>query len=226
MSDLRPHVPPRRYRHGMASGKVLGGQHVDAPVDINRKGELTVQLRAVGQFVLKERPLSGAEVASWQEVQPEARGGALGLLGSAGQAAAGAALPGFVGRAASAALGAGVSAAARARFVQVEWLAGEQSLLRLPEKLFSHLRLTLGSLEVSSGIAPPAEPAKEGAPTATDQVFAQIAGLIGDRRAPLGAVSKNVQENVAQQLLQLATLRDQGALTEEEFVAAKTRLLG
>lgn len=107
--------------------------------------------------------------------------------------------------------------------MRVEWVDGEQSLLRLPEKLFEHLRLTLGSLQVSSEVPTPAEPEPKAALSSTDQVLAQIARLIGDRRAASAPAA--AENNVAAQLLQLAALRDQGALTDEEFAAAKARLL-
>ena len=68
----------------------------------------------------------------------------------------------------------------------LEWVNGQQSLLRLSEKLFSHPRLTLGPLELSSEGVDRAKPEQSAPVSATDQLLAQVAGLIGDRRAASG----------------------------------------
>lgn len=191
-------------------GKVVGGQFMNAQVNVNRKGELALTLP------LKRTPnLTADAVAAWEEIFPESRGGAAGAVSNIGQAVARAALPGAAGKAASAAVGSTVDSVRGAgHTVRVDWADGKQSLIRLPDKLFQHLAFLLKDLQIES--ARPATFAP--APATPPGMFGQIAKLAG--------VGPAAPPDVAGQIAKLAALYEQGALTEAEFSAKKTELLG
>jgi hypothetical protein len=174
----------------VGQGKVIGGHYINATVSISNKGDLVIPAG------LKRRKLTADEVAEWEEVTVEA-GGSSAAAGAVGKLVAGAVLPGFMGKVAGAALDATLGSTARPpRTIRVDWLDGKQSLIRLPEKLFTHLTVVLKDRQV---VAPPA----------SDPLAAQSAP----------------QLDVAEQIGKLALLRDQGALTEEEFANKKSDLL-
>lgn len=201
-------------------GQVVGGDYMNSAIDTNRRGELIVELVAMGDVVFKSRRIDDHEVVEWEEVLQE-RGEASGLVGSVGQAVAGAALPGVLGKAASAAVGAGLDALKRQRVVRVEWNDGRRSLLRLPHKLFVHFELLLEDRRVTPAVsATRALVVQPEAMDPTGQVLAQVAGFIQDRR------SAYTPPDVLDQIEELAGLRNRGILTEEEFVAKKAELLG
>jgi hypothetical protein len=200
----------------MASfGKVIGGHYVNATIDTNWKGELAL----TGQGFKRTPNLTAENVATWEEVPVETRGGKAAAVGKIGQAVARAALPGSVGKAASAAVGSTVeSMKGSSRDVRVGWADGKQSLISLPDNLFQHLATLLGDRRVGGDVpitsaSPPTE-----APSG-------IVGQIAKFAAPtLGGLSAQ-QPDVMEQLAKLGALRDQGVLTEEEFAAKKAELL-
>jgi hypothetical protein len=161
-------------------------------VSTGSRGDLVVQTG------LRGRKLTAAEVAEWDEVTTEAGGAsASAVAGAVGKIVAGAVLPGFMGKVGGAALDATVKSTARPpRTVRVDWSDGKQSLIRLPEQLFTHLTVVLQDRRAASPL--PAGPASAQA-------------------AP--------QLDVAEQIGRLAVLRDQGALTEAEFASKKGDLL-
>jgi hypothetical protein len=195
-------------------GKVIGGQFMNATVTTNRKGELALQ--PVGVAAFKRRPtLTADTVASWEEILDGVRGGAMGAVNKVGQAAARAALPGRAGKAASAAVGSAVdSVSGSSHTVRVDWVDGAQSLIQLPDKLFQHLSLLLKDRRLQTATSPSV--ATTG--SASSGVVGQLTALAGSVRAP--------QPDAAEQIAKLAALRDQGAITDEEFAAKKTELLG
>jgi len=219
-------------------GRVIGGAYVNSSVDFNRRGDLIVELTKMGQAVFKSRKINRSEVAAWEEVVPTPRSGAVRFVGSVGQAVAGAALPGVLGKSASAAVGAGVDAATRQRHVRIDWADGEQSLLRLPEKYFTHLAVLLDDLRVQAAASTELMSAQDEFldPTGqvlqqTGQILGQVAGLIQDRRSAanehaVAALEADSNTDLTEQIVKLAALRDQGILTEAEFAAKKTELLG
>ena len=74
----------------MAYGKVVGGQFMNATINTNRKGELALSYPG-----FKRTPnLAAEEVASWEEIIPDSRGGAVGAVSKVGQAVSLAALRG------------------------------------------------------------------------------------------------------------------------------------
>ena len=195
----------------MARGKVVGGHFINATIDTNRKGELALQLVDIAA-VFKRRPtLTADAVAAWEEITSESRGGAAGTISNVGQAVARAALPGRAGKAASAAVRSAVDSATGApHTVRVDWVDGNQSLVRLPDTLFQHLAILLKDCQVQTATPP--------IPEAPPGVIGQLARLAGTASKP--------RPDVTEQIAKLAELRDQGALTEDEFAAKKVELLG
>jgi Short C-terminal domain len=195
-------------------GKVVGGHFMNATIDTNRKGELALQLGGAAAF--KRRPtLTADTVAAWEEIISETRGGTAGAISNLGQSVARAALPGRAGKAASAAVGSAVDSARGApHTVRVEWVDGNQSLIRLPDKLFQHLAILLKDRQLQTATPPAATPIPESPPG----VIGQLARLVGTAPEP--------HADVTEQIAKLAALRDQGALTEDEFAAKKAELLG
>jgi hypothetical protein len=190
-----------RYRAAMieeltGQGKVVGGQYINGTVTTGLKGDLVIQAG------FKRRKLNATEVAEWDEVTAE-RGGGAGAVGAVGKVVAGAVLPGIVGKMAGAAIDATLgSAAVQPRVIRVDWNDGKQSLIRLPSKLFTHLTVVLNDRRVNVPAAPESTPG-------TDTIVAA--------HAP--------QADVVEQIGKLALLRDQGALSEEEFATKKAELL-
>ena len=171
-------------------GKVVAGQYINATVSTGFRGDLVIQTG------LKGRKLTAAEVAEWEEITAEAGGGSA-IAGAVGKIVAGAVLPSFMGKVAGAALDATVKSAARPpRTIRVDWSDGKQSLIRLPEQLFTHLTVVLKDRRAA-------------APLTADPVIGQSAP----------------QLDVAEQIGKLAQLRHLGALTEEEFASKKGELL-
>jgi len=176
----------------VGQGKVVGGHYINGTVSTGLKGDLVIQAG------LKRRKLTAAEVAEWAEMTTEPGGGSA-AAGAVGKIVAGAVLPGFMGKVAGAALDATLgSTALSPRTIRVDWSDGKQSLIRLPQKLFTHLTVVLKDRQAAAPLAP------EGGP---------------------GAAQSAPQLDVAEQIGKLALLRDQGALTEEEFASKKGELL-
>lgn len=191
-------------------GKVVGGQFISATINTNWKGELALNLG------LKRTPnLTADAVAAWEEIISEMRGGAADAVSRVGQAVARAALPGIAGKAASAAVDSAVDSARGGRHtVRVDWVDGKQSLIQLPDKLFQHLAIQLKDCQLATAAPAAAEPIPESPP-----------GVIGQAAKLVGAAPA-AQLDVIEQIAKLAALRDQGALTEDEFAAKKAELLG
>lgn len=206
----------------MASfGKVIGGHYVNATINTNLKGQLALR----GQGFSRTPNLTAELVTAWEEVPSESRGGFAGAVDKVGQAAARAGLPGAAGKAAAAALSSTVEAVTGApHTVRVDWADGKQSLISLPDKLFQHLAMLLKDCRIASAApaaAPPPPPAAPGG------IVGQIAKLAGPALSGLAApAAGGPQPDVMEQIAKLAALRDQGALTEDEFSAKKTELLG
>lgn len=142
-------------------GKVIGGAYLDSTV-----ATATFGSDLVVQTGFKGRKLTAEHVKSWEEIPIETKDTAISAMG---KAAAGVALPGRFGKAASAAVGA--------------------------------------AFDLVSGLVK--DRFSSGAKTSTD--------------AP---VTHAPQVDVTEQLRKLASLRDAGILSEEEFALKKTELLG
>jgi len=199
----------------MGNGKVIGGQYVNAIVMLTPKGELALQV----PMKLRKVPLNAETVAEWDEIAVETRSGTAGTVSAVGQAMAGAVLPGLVGKMASAAVGATVNAASQQRSVRIDWTDGHQSLLRLPDQLFTHLLIVLRDRQPNQPplSPPPPPPAAIVAPPPPAGTSQEAAGLVPSPQV--------AEVDVMEQIAKLAKLRDLGALTEEEFATKKMELL-
>ena len=173
-------------------GKVVAGHYINSVVLTSNKGDLVIQTGFRG------RKLNAAEVAEWEEIAAETGGGST-AAGTVGKIVAGAVLPGLMGKVAGAALDASLGSTARPpRTIRVDWSDGKQSIIRLPERLFTHLTVVLKDRQAAATLTPgPDHVATPSAP----------------------------QLDVAEQIGKLALLRDQGALTEDEFANKKGELL-
>lgn len=188
----------------MAYGKVVGGAYIDRDVDINRKGDLAIE------GPRKKSPtLTAHSVASWQEITFEKR---LGTVTRVSSAVARATLPGFTGKAASAAVESTFDKNKK-HVVRVDWVGGTQSVIELPDELFQHLLALLKDRQIPTDTPAATEPEPPSA------------GMIGHLTTLAGTV-RGPGPDVADQIAKLAILRDQGALTAEEFAAKKAQLLG
>ena len=192
-------------------GKVVGGDHINATINTNRKGELALSTPG-----FKRTPnLTRDAVAAWEEVFPEKRR-AVDAIGKVGQAVSLATLRGPAGKAASAAVGSAVDlVGASTHTLRVDWIDGKQSLIQLPDQQFQHMAILLKDLQIPS--AAPAPVAADESATQPN-VIAQLTKLAG--------VVRPTQPDTTEQIARLAELRDQGVLTEAEFAAKKSELLG
>jgi hypothetical protein len=208
----------------MATGKVIGGQYLNAFVSPIFGSTLVVQAP------FKPRKLTSENVTAWAEVPSDSKGNPLSTVG---QAVASAAIPGRFGKAASAAVGATFDAMGPSHIVRVDWSDGKQSLIKLPDSLFKHFAVMLSERHVPDPVpvatdvaAPPPPP-----PTVTDKAFDLVSGLVKERwpskspQQPATEVPAAPQVDIAEQLTKLASLRDAGILTDEEFAAKKAELL-
>lgn len=206
----------------MATGKVIGGHYLNAFVSPIIGSTLVVQAP------FKPRRLTPENVTAWAEVPTDSKGNPLSAVG---QAVAAAAIPGRFGRAASAAVGATFDAMGPSHIVRVEWNDEKQSLIKLPDSLFKHFEVMLAGRHVPDREPVVAEMAPP-APTLTDKAFDLVSGVVKDRWLPKSSqqpaaaeVAATPQMDIHDQLTKLASLRDAGILTAEEFAAKKAELL-
>ena len=203
------------------SGRVVGGQFLNGTVTAVPYGT-----GLVVQSGFKRRKLNQDHVAAWEEIVSESNGGKASAVG---QAVAAVALPRFMSKSASAAVGAALNTTIRPpHIVRINWLVGEPSLLKVSDQLFTHLDMILKGQRVEPVPAPAGSAVAEAAPvpTVTEQAFSLVSGFLKDRKAvPVVESTIASAPDVADQLVKLASLRDAGVLTEEEFAAKKTELL-
>lgn len=206
----------------MATGKVIGGHYLNAFVSPIFGSTLVVQAP------FKPRKLTPENVEAWAEVPTDSKGNPLSAVG---QAVAAAEIPGRFGKAAGAAVGATLDAIGPSHIVRVTWNDGKQSLIKLPDSLFKHFAVMLSERHVPDPetVAPEAAPAPP--PTVTDRAFDLVSGLMKDRwsakdpQQPVEEVSPTPHIDITEQLTKLASLRDAGILTDEEFATKKAELL-
>ena len=208
-----------------SSGRVLGGAYLDAGVTTATFGsDLVVQTG------IKGRKITLDTVEAWQEMPMDAKDSAVTAMG---RAAASVALPGRFGKAASAAVGAAFDSRKPDHHVRIDWADGKQSLVKLPDALFTHLELVLSGRRIPNDFAVTASSIAGGETQATiaDKTFDLVSGLVQDRfpsktpRPHELETTPAASNDVAEQLHKLASLRDAGILTDEEFATKKKELL-
>ena len=113
--------------------------------------------------------------------------------------------------------------------VRVDWVDGKQSLIELPDKLFKHLAILLEDLQIATAFPAPKPPPPTPPPSAVETLAKEASQLIRSKsesqRQLAGATAPSAEPDVTEQISKLAALRDQGALTEDEFAAKKSELL-
>lgn len=105
----------------LSSGTVLSGG--SAP--FSKNSDLSIQ-HASNPF--KRHKINAQTVTEWEELNPEE-----GVTGAIGRAAATVAIPGRIGKAVGAGLGAAMNSG---HAVRVTWADGKQSIIELPGKQF------------------------------------------------------------------------------------------
>lgn len=202
-------------------GRVIGGDYKNAQISTPVGSTLVVQAG------LKFKKIVPANVVAWEEIPTDSKGNPVGEVG---KAVAGALLPGQLGKAASAAVGATFELMGASHLIRIDWADGKRSLVKLPDSMFKHLELVLEAqrVEPTESLVNAEAPVAEKA-TVTDKAFDLVSGLIKDRmpapKSPAAEVTATPQVDVAEQLHKLASLRDAGILTDEEFAAKKAELL-
>jgi hypothetical protein len=204
-------------------GRVVGGDYKGAVVSTPIGSTLVVQAG------LKFRKLTPENVAEWDEVVTDGKGNPVGAVS---KAVAGAVLPGQIGKAASVAVGATFDAMGSSHVVRVDWADGKRSMIKLPDGMFKHFELVLENqralpTEPSPGQAVPGPVEK---PTVTEQAFSLVSGIIKDRlptptKTPAADQAPVATPDVTELISKLASLREAGILTDDEFGAKKAELL-
>lgn len=204
-------------------GSVVGGDYKGATVSTPMGSTLVVQAG------FKFRKLTPENVAEWDEVVTDGKGNPVAAVS---KAVAGAVLPGQIGRAASAAVGATFDAMGPSHVVRVNWADGKRSMIKLPDGMFKHFELMLENqralpTELSPGqiVSGPVEK-----PTVTEQAFSLVSGIIKDRlpastKTPPSDQAPATTPDVIEMISKLASLREAGILTDDEFSAKKAELL-
>lgn len=204
-------------------GSVVGGDYKGATVSTPVGSTLVVQAG------FKFRKLTPENVAEWDEVVTDGKGNPVAAVS---KAVAGAVLPGQFGKAASAAVGATFDAMGSSHVVRVNWADGKRSMIKLPDGMFKHFELVLENqrtlpTEPSPGQVVPSPVEK---PTVTEQAFSLVSGIIKDRLPTPTTTTPSDQApvttpDVIEMISKLASLREAGILTDDEFSAKKAELL-
>ena len=136
---------------------------------------------------------------------------------------------------ATAAAGATIDSIGSSHVVRIDWTDGKRSLIKLPDSMYKHLQLVLQAQRAEHAEPTPAAEAistPADKPTVTEQAFSLVSGIVKDRFPARTATTslpvepaQAAQPDVAEQLTKLASLRDAGILTEDEFSAKKAELL-
>lgn len=199
-------------------GRVVGGHLATGTVvaggtgPFSKNSDLSIQ-HASNPF--KRHRINAETIAEWEEIQSKE-----GLAGAMGRAAAGAAIPGRIGKAVGAGLGAAVNSG---HTVRVTWADGKQSILQLPQKQFMVMSVLLKDLQIVAEA--PVQEVLESQPGVGEK-FADLAASVLARARPLPApADASAAPDTADQIAKLAALHAQGILTDAEFADKKAELL-
>lgn len=202
-------------------GRVVGGHLssgtvvVGGATQFSRNSDLSIQ-HASNPF--KRHRISAETIAEWEELDPRE-----GVGGAIGRAAATAAIPGRVGKAVGAGLGAAMNSG---HTVRINWADGKQSIIALPEKQFMVFSVLLKDRQVATEIPDklvPEVPSAQPGVSGRIADFALSAFSKGDRQSPSPA--QVPPPDVTEQIAKLSSLHGQGILTDEEFSDKKAELL-
>ena len=198
-------------------GRVVGGHLATGAViaDPFGKGALSIQ-HPLNPF--RRHKINGETILEWEELVVRE-----GVAGAISQAAAKAALPGIVGKAVGAGLGAVVRTG---HTVRLDWSDGKQSVIELPEKLFTIFTALLKSKQVVDENAAQPEPMEPAGaqPGVTSSIVGLASSLI--QRGKQSTVGESTpQPDVVEQITKLASLHSAGILKDEELAQKKVELL-
>ncbi|MGI5187636.1 SHOCT domain-containing protein [Promicromonospora sp. CA-289599] len=198
-------------------GRVVGGHLATGAVIADQfgKGALSIQ-HPLNPF--KRHKISDETVLEWEELIVRE-----GVTGAISQAAAKAALPGVVGKAVGAGLGAVVRTG---HTIRVDWSDGKQSVIELPERLFTIFAALLRSKQVVEENAARPEPIElADAQSGVTDTIVNLASSLIQRRKQSTVSESTPQPDVVEQITKLASLHSAGILTDEEFAQKKAELL-
>ncbi|WP_198030686.1 SHOCT domain-containing protein [Knoellia flava] len=199
-------------------GRVVGGHLATGTVvaggagPFSKNNDLSIQ-HASNPF--KRHRINADTITEWEEIQTKE-----GLAGAVGRAAAGAAIPGRIGKAVGAGLGAAVSSG---HTVRVIWADGKQSIIELPEKQFMVMSVILKDLQIVADL--PVQEVPESQPGVGGKFADLAASVLGRSRAPIATADTATAPDPADQIAKLAALHAQGILTDTEFADKKAELL-
>jgi hypothetical protein len=195
-------------------GRVVGGHLAGATVDSGEGGLLIPH--PYNPF--KRYKLNAETVLEWEELP-----GKEGVIGAVGRAAATAGLPGRIGKAVGAGLGAAMKPP---HIIRVNWADGNQSVLELPGKLFTIFSVLLQGQQIVTEASAQAKSSElqPAQPGVTDKILDLASSVI--QRGTQGALAEAAaQPDIVGQIEKLASLHDAGILTDEEFAVKKAQLL-
>lgn len=195
----------------LASGTVVSG----GASPFSKNSDLSIQ-HSSNPF--KRHRLNAETVTEWEELDVKE-----GVAGVVGRAAATAAIPGRIGKAVGAGLGAAVSSG---HTVRVSWSDGKQSIIELPEKQFMVFAILLKGLRIATELQEKRAAHIPAAPQGVGEKFAGLAAtVLARRRQEVPAAEPAPVQDVADQITKLAALHAQGILTDAEFSDNKAELL-
>lgn len=209
------------YQELSGQGRVVGGHLANGSVlsggttPFSKNSDLSIQ-HTSNPF--KRHRINSETIREWEELPAKD-----GVMGAVGRAAASAAIPGRIGKAVGAGLGAAVNSG---HTVRVTWVDGKQSIIELPEKQYMVLSVLMGALRIAT--EPPESPTTD-LPVPTSGVGETITDLAASvlsrrRQAPPSAETSPTLD-VSDQITKLAALHAQGILTDSEFSEKKAELL-
>jgi len=206
------------------NGRVIGGHLLNGVVTIAPIGSVLLV-----QNGLRWRKLDVERVAEWSEIA----GTQGNTVNAVGQAVAGAILPGVVSKPASAALAASLERTIRPpRTVSLKWVDGKESLIKMPDKLYTHFELILRECRTSppeptARAAHGAQPVPgAGIPAWTNHALALVSGLVKEHRnSSFITTDAPVLADHAEQLVKLTALSEKGLITAEEFADKKSKII-
>jgi hypothetical protein len=209
------------FQEMSGQGRVVGGHLSGGTVlsggatPFSKNGDLAIQ-PASNPF--KRYRVNPQTVSEWEELDAKE-----GVTGAMGRAAANAAIPGRLGKAVGAGLGAAINSG---HTVRVEWTDGQRSIIELPEKQFMVFRVLLEGRQIVTDLPEKPTPEASSAQPGVGERFADYA---------LSALSRGKWESAtpaavpvpdaAEQIAKLAALHAQGIITDAEFSSKKAELL-